>query len=206
MSTWKGYEVLDWLDPDPRESEDDELDIQYFDTGSPVGRSERVVLEDAPAPLRSWQFTFFTLAELKPFRDFLERIAGRLNRFWMPSWRDDLSLQADLSTSSNALKIVRVGYSDGMFVNTGARRHLAFSDPGGAMSFTLATAAADDPTNGRENLTINPTFGRSWSKSTARISFLRLVRLERDLSEIRFLNGATCELVTREVPMEAPTT
>lgn len=164
--------------------------------------------EHAPAPanVRPYLWTAYGRREIAQMLDFLDRRKGAAIPFWLPSWEQDLRLASDAMESETILELVWVRYTQQMFPNTNARRHLAVYSVDRPATYHTIQDADDPGDQATESITITPGAQRAWPAATTTISFLRLSRLEQDESEITW-HGPECaeaRLQIRELPNEAP--
>jgi hypothetical protein len=161
----------------------------------------------APAPARPFTWTAFGRAEMAAMRDFLDARAGRAEPFWFPSYQWDLRLAADLDVTETIATIQWVRYGQQMFGSTGGRRHVAFWNLGlGQMDYYRIVDSTDPGDEIEESITLDPGAVRDYGAAQTVISFLKLCRLDTDLTEISYPSTeiAQATIMVRELPMEAP--
>lgn len=208
MSTYLGFDVLDIASP----SRENDVDVNYqrrFQLlDNETGKRKSDSHAAAPNPVRPALLVAFSRTQAATYRTFLDARKGKAVPFWLPSYQQDMTLAADLSSGSAAPTIKRFGYGTLMFPAGGSRRHLAFLLPGTAFDFRKVTGAVDPGSGATESITLSGGVSRTYPAATSIVMFLTLCRLEQDEYEIQWYGGqgvAKFPLQLREIPNEAPT-
>lgn len=206
MSTYLGYDVLDAVDFNRRGAIEERVQRLFVSLDTETGRRTSDEHSPAPAPTRPFTWTAFGRAEIVELFAFLDARKGRAIPFWVPSYQRDLQLAEDLAQNDTNVNLVWVRYAQQMFPGSGGRRHVALWEPRVSMSFHKIVDA-DDPGDGlTESITITPVAPRLFPAATTLVSFLKLCRLEEDLTAISWPSASVAEAVlqAREIPNEAP--
>lgn len=120
-----------------------------------------------------------TRASAWALRQWLHRRAGRLTPFWMPTWREDLTLVATVPQASSTIRVRDTGYSRLLLGNI-MRKHIMIELKDGSRYFREILGAATGDA-GEEVVTINAALGVVVAPSDVkRISWLVLHRLDAD--------------------------
>jgi hypothetical protein len=201
--TYGGVEVLPRLPRAPDLGSDVlERELEGLD---PI-TGEKSVQLPSPVPVegRSLSWICESRAELVELLAFLQDRAGRLKPFWIPSWRQDLTLAVAASSGSSTLRIKSTGYASHVYPAGGYRRNLALRAPGGALQYRKATSAIDQG-DGTETVTLDSPLSAALPLGSL-LMFLELVRLDTDEPRVEFhhagLMRATLPLL--ELPLEVP--
>lgn len=143
-------------------------------------------------------------ADIQVFRDFISNRAGMRVPFWVPTWRKDMALTADLPVGNAGMIIQGIGFTKYMY-GANCRHYLAFIMPDRTKSYRHITASAD-PGNGTESITLDSAFAFTLPAASVMISFLTLCRLADDKPRLLWhtpnLAESTLEFV--ELPQEVP--
>lgn len=207
MSTYLGYDVLDLVEHNRRESFEERVRWRFTLLDTATGKRTADAHDRASSPVRPFLWTAFSRTEAKAIRDFLDARRGRAVPFWLPSYQKDLTLAVDGVATGIILTVDHVRYAQLLFGDVGARRHVALHLPGGAFAFHKVTAATD-PGNGlTETLTVSPALAVAYPKATTLVCFLKFCRLDEDEVELTWLSRDHADAVIhcRELPNEAPT-
>lgn len=208
--TYLGYTVL-LLNPNRKENLEETVTrkLAILDTVSGIRKSDEHAA--GPNPVRPFIWTAIGRPAVAELFAFLDERKGARVPFWFPSWQWDLALYSDLAATDGTAEINWVRYTQQMFPNTGARRHLAFY-PLGVGGETVPidiykVTDANDPADFQtETLTISPAASKLYPAATTVISFLKLVRLEEDGITIKGgFDRAEATIQVRELPEEAAT-
>lgn len=141
-------------------------------------------------------------AAIQELRDFFDNRAGRLVPFWVPSWREDLTLATTTASGDTAIQVKACGYAAGMFPDK-ARRYLVLWKADGSMLFRKVTSAS--AAGYIESLGLDASVGAVIPAGSP-ISFLTLCRMDKDDLEITWKTTefATAEVDHVEIPREVP--
>lgn len=140
--------------------------------------------------------------EAAAFRNFLDRRQGRAAPFWVPTWREDLTLAQDAASGSAGIVVRDVGYASRMFPDA-ARRYIAIRTPAGGWIYRKVLSAS--AASGVETLGLDASNGVALPAGTV-VSFLVLCRLDDDAAEIAWETSTVGQATLRltEIPREAP--
>lgn len=196
-----GFDVLESA-PNAREAQTDTLrrSLAILDPG--VGkRAIRARDQASPTP-RTYLWTAQGKAQIVALQTWLAARKGQAVPFWLPSFRQDLTLSQDISPSDTIIHIQDIGYAKHMFPGTNARRHLVFFHSSGWLLRKVTAASASA---GEEALTLSAQLSLSFAKA-GRLGFLLFCRLATDEPELVYRTDsvAECSLPYVEIPEEAP--
>lgn len=201
-----GFDVLDFYEFNRKGPTAEQIRRKFVLLDPRTGRRTPDEVAPGPAPVRTFVWTCFSLAEVAELSTWLDERIGRAVPFWLPSWQRDLSLATDFVATDATAEIRWVRYAQQFFPNTAARRHVALWAPG--LEFEVhGIVDADDPGNGlTETLNLTPAAGRTHPADSTIISFLKFCRLADDQVEIEYPARGVCEATIRvvEIPTEAP--
>lgn len=141
--------------------------------------------------------------QIQQFRDFVDRRAGRLVPFWVPTWREDMTLSQSSGPASTGIVIRSAGYTSRMFPDR-ARRYLAIRHPSsGGWIYRKVISSSEGI--GIETLGLDEAVGVTLPVGTA-VSFLVLSRLSADTTEIDWTSEGFAEATSTfvELPKEVP--
>jgi len=139
-------------------------------------------------------------AEAWDFRLLLHELAGRQGVVWIPTFRPDLVLLADVGADEVNLIVQETGAALHYGSDNPLRGHLAFIAPDGAIVCRAVTGiTAGDP--GQEIVTIDSGLPEAFGPGDYTISWLALSRLDADRVEIEWRDVGRAEVRTawREV-------
>jgi hypothetical protein len=170
---------------------------------NPTGRREYDDFSQAPHPVRSFVWTAPDRAACVRLREFLDRRRGRTVPVWVPTYTWDLALAEDSSGGSTSITIRRAGYGQRLWPFTSRRRLALFT---GGLPMILRTVSGVVANGTTETLSLDTPPGAPLLAESARICFLVLCRLDRDLTTITWHGTDCCEaqLAFRELPNEVP--
>lgn len=158
-------------------------------------------------PLVSQEFPWWLSnhAAVTQLRAFLIAQFGRLRPFWIPTWDQDLVLNADVGASDTGITIQSEFYTR-FFFPSKARQYIAFIPTDGSGNVYRKITGAVDNGDGTESLILASPTGKAFSHTQTQISFLTLARMASDDNEITwFANDlAQANLQLQEVPREVP--
>lgn len=206
--TYLGFDVLE-LDYNRRAAIEERSQRKFVILDPGTGKRTADAHSPAPANVRPFTWTAIGRSEITQIRTFLDARLGRAVPFWLPSYQWDLELAEDVDEDQTIISINWIRYTQQMFGETGARRHVALWTIGdGSVMDYYQIEDADDPgTEVTESLTISPGAARDYAAETTVVSFLKLCRLASDEVKISYPSGRVAEAVisVMEVPLEAPT-
>lgn len=151
---------------------------------------------------QTFQWWMPTHADVQALRHFFDSRTGRLVPFWVPSWREDLTLSSTTAAGDSSIQVKACGYATSMFQDS-ARRYLVLWKPDGSMIFRKVTSAS--VVGSIESLGLDSSVGAILPAGSP-ISFLTLCRMDKDELEISWKTTefATAEVEHVEIPREVP--
>lgn len=194
-----GYDVLEVMPnwENPRQNSRRMLSVFDNEMAAPVVRDRGLV------SFQSQGFRWFLngRAQAKAFRDFVDRRVGSLVPFWVPTWRQDLTVAQLAASTDSGIVVKACGYTTRMFPDR-ARRYLAIRN-GQAWIYRKVTAASATSTT--ETLTLDAQLGATIAAGTI-VSFLILCRMDDDDAAIDWQTTLFAESTTSftELPKEVP--
>ena len=205
MAQWQGFDILE-TEPNRLGPLEDNVERDFVLLDSRTGKRWADELTAAPAMMRPFVWTAFSRAQAQEMREFLDARKGRAIPFWLPSWQQDLGLRTDAIQAQTILELEWVRYTQLMFPDSAARRHLRVFGLGEAPSYHYIDDAEDPGDWIEESITITPGAPRDLPAATTTLSFLRLCRLEDDEVEVAWESRAVAHAIlrVREIPNEAP--
>lgn len=199
---YKGFDVLE-VEPNRANDPSDSIDraTVFLDQG--IGKVFSIDNSDAPIAEHSFDWFMDTPALVQEFRDFVTARRGMAVPFWVPTWREDLTLAAPIGPAITTVTIQDIGYSESYFA-TLARRYIAIMFSDGTFYYRKILGAVDNG-NGTETLTIDDVLGVDVPIDTL-ISFLLFCRLSDDEVSITWVTSQVAEatLTFTELPPEVP--
>ncbi len=135
---------------------------------------------------------------------FLADRRGRAVPFWLPTWRQDLTLSQAALSGASTLRVHRTGYGERVFPTGPYRRRLALRPPGGTVA-AREVLSVTDMGDGTEQLTLQATIPADLPLGSM-VMHLMLCRLDRDLVPLEFTTTtlARATFPVRELPLEVP--
>lgn len=161
-----------------------------------------------PVPhIQQFRWVMETRADVDLWRQFVANRTGACVPFWVPTWRNNFPLSADVAPTDTSITIPLLGYTQFMFpIN--ANHHLAFIlNQNRVMSYRKVTAAVANVST--ETLTLSSTLGVTIPSAPggALVCKLQLSRLAVDDPELTWWNSngvAESILEFIGVPLEVP--
>lgn len=121
-------------------------------------------------------------AEIKTYRDFLYRRAGKFREFWAPTFESNLRV-VDTGLITSTLTIERDGFAD-----YSARKNIAVQSVDGTWYQSVATNPTPVASN-RLELSLTPALSIK-AADIARACYLGLNRLDTDRIELRYIGNS----------------
>lgn len=150
--------------------------------GTPIGRSREIVRNLVSKSNITFNWICDTRDEIDVLMEFLYRRRGSYEPVWMPSWKHDLWLMADVGLSDTTITIKACGYSTQVFPSEN-RVHLILLDPICQYVIRRVIGAVDNG-DGTETLTLESAIGRAFTKRETEICFLMLMRQVNDATDL----------------------
>lgn len=176
---------------------DDEIERQLDEVDNGLAAPYREPINAQPEwkSLASWSTS--TKAELWRVRQWLHTCKGKQKAFWLPTWNEDLTLTANISSADTVLHIETIGYPDYYTVQDVMIQTLA-----GARIYRRVTVGVTE--SGGEVLTLGSAVGANILMSEIDlICFLNLARFSSDRVEIAHrAGGADISVPVVGVPQE----
>jgi hypothetical protein len=129
------------------------------------------------------------------FKLFMSTVKGRQKKFWLPTWRKDLTF---VSKATNTVTVSTLDGSDFAAWWPQQREHIQIVEANGTVTRAKITAAVDNG-NGTRTLTIGQTLSTS---SVVMISWLELCRFESadEFETTHSASGFDVSMIARVVP------
>ncbi len=201
-TTYLGFDVLE-IEPEADREQSYTRSVLRLDnkTGKMRGVDRTGV---AVVEAKGFRWLMEGRAEIQAYRDFITARKGTVVPFWVPTWKHDMELVADILNTGNTLTISRMGYTKFMFAQP-ARRHLAIFLPGSSTPYYRKITAASEAAS-TETLTLDANIPVTVPKDGSMVSFLTLVRLAVDDPELAWHNRDVAEALLDfvELPREVP--
>lgn len=183
-TTYRGYPVLDeapnWVEDITQEYV---RKLAWMDN-----LAGKVTIDDEaglPIFVQSHRWLLDGRAEIDEFRQWLYARKGRLTAFWLPSWSDDLTLQATVGPLAVNIDVEHCQYVKQVNGAIG-RRDIRIELIDGTVFYRRIVAASELDAD-TERLQVDSAFGQTINPGDIRmISFMALVRLEADAVELRW--------------------
>lgn len=194
-TSYRGYPVLTtrpgWArDPEttwdrPARTVDDDVGlVQVFDSlaAAPLYRQVHAwQLEGRPALAR--------------FRKLLYALRGKRGSLWVPTFLDDLTPVAGMTSTDTALRVAWSGYA-ARIAQAANRRDLRIELASGAVLYRRITASVDNG-DGTETLALDSALGVAVAAADfAQVSFLALCRSDSDAVEFSWWTGQYADAST----------
>lgn len=138
-------------------------------------------------PTQSHAWLSMGITARSTLRSNLYWLQGTANTLWVPSWADDLTLQAPVTVDAVAITVVNIGVAAHLAQQPG-RRHLRIELFDGTVFYRRVTnsSVVDDT---HELLNIDTALGRAISAADVRqINWMMLARLASDSVQIAHAN------------------
>ncbi len=180
-ASYRGYPVLE-LRPD----ESHKRDMQYARKTAIIDNATGLITVDDQANMAfpTYSHTFFLQdrAARQAFRQLLYYLQGRVGEIWVPSFVEDLSLQATVSSTSQTLIVEWSGYTRFVAEQVG-RKDIRIELNNGTVLYRRITGSSES--GATENISIDSPLGISVAVTDVRqINFLSLCRGNADAVEI----------------------
>jgi len=209
MVQYLGFDVLE-LPTDGGSGQEDQPERRFYLIDPGTGKRVADDPEAVSSGVLSYAWICTTLAELADLRAFLDARRGRAVPFWLPTFKHHFTLNTDHAGANTSLVVKFFGYASNMWPGTGARRHILFRSKAGTVFYRKALSAVNNG-DGTESVVLDAALGQTVTVADWIVGFLRLSRLEEDLTRIEHARGgasvdryARATLRVRELPKEAP--
>jgi hypothetical protein len=183
LTTFDGLPVLDRRPLGAEASEQFPGGVRFIDAGGDVSSSTLWTRSQIVRGGASWIVR--SASDRQWWKLFLCGQRGRLGVFLYPTWRPDLTLQAQPAGAATAIRVVE-NYSADWWPSTAHRRlQLEYAD--GSVSYHVVSATSDGV--GYDELTLTALPGSIPGGSVAKVSFLETCRLASDEASIEYGPG-----------------
>lgn len=184
--TWYGYNVFmtrpNWASPPSLR-----LDHSLLRFNDIYPRGLYYSNQTSNTPFLSFEYLLEEREYIKDFRDFFDDRLGRLEGFWVPTWRSDLVASAVFDASDTQISIEDYGYADFYFPNEFEGRHVCLLWPDGTYAFRKIISATNS------EITLSSQAGKALETAELgrfKISFLYFVRFNADEVKLKFKNSS----------------
>lgn len=134
-------------------------------------------------------------AAVAAFRSLAYAVRGKRNSLWIPTWLDDLTVNASLGSSSTALRIAWCGYTQ-LLQGQVNRKDLRIELKSGAVYYRRIVSASELSAT-QEQLNLDTSLGVAITAAdVAQVSFLSLCRSDSDLFDIDWWTSDFAEVTT----------
>jgi hypothetical protein len=157
-----------------------------------VDYKDRFGYPDETFPL---SFYLNSRSKIWDFKGWLANLAGKAKPFWVPSWRNDLTMVSDFPQGQTIITMRNVGYSKFIKQNP-YRSHLYFIMANGSTYMTQITGS-EEISGTEEKLTLGTAYGSDIvAADVVQICFLNSVRLASDEVNIQYTRAdeAVCSM------------
>lgn len=185
LDEYRGFHVLtlesDWTDAVDRSQQ------RIYETFEvDVGRPLRADTANRPFPTQRHKWVLDGVAEHATFYALMQALRGRAVPVWVPTWMDDMRINAPSSAGSDTIIVDRCGYTLAGGPRP-EREDIMLELLDGRRIYRRVTEAAAD-SNGRETLLLDASLPTAVSPSNVlRICFMSLMRLDQDSIDIEHL-------------------
>jgi hypothetical protein len=182
---------------EPRWIDTTEADILYEQLG--FGR------QDQAYPQQNWnrrglevEFDCRTRDEIAYVENCFNSRVGPVRPFFIPTWRNDLKLAADVAATDDTIEIEESRYEDAAYDDHPGSAFIALIDADGSV-YPQRVTEVDLTT-----LTLESPVGEAHPKATTRISFLMLARFAQTTLEWEYISPARARVKIKflELPDE----
>lgn len=147
-----------------------------------------------------YRFVLRNRDDVWQFRRWLHRRAGRLRPFWVPSWREDLTLLDGIQQADASLRVADMGYAR-LLVGNPVRRHICVMLRDGTRIVRKVTGAATG-NPGEEVISVESAWGVDAEPADiARVCWWLRLRANADAIEVQHIRAgvATCAVPVIEI-------
>ena len=157
-----------------------------------VDYQDRFGYPDETFPL---SFNLNSRSKIWDFKGWLASLAGKAKPFWVPTWREDLTMVAVLPQTQTIMTIRNVGYSR-LIKQNPYRSHIYLKHVNGS-NYTAQIIDSEEISSTEETITLDTSWGFDINVGDfTLISFLNSVRLANDEVNIQYTdaNEAVCSM------------
>jgi len=170
--------------------------------GKLYSQQRRVFLYNLPISEYVFEFFQYDQSERQTLLAFFDSMKGRYGKFWLPSFKQDVSLTQASGGGEEILYIQNINFTY-IYYGDGYPKHLLIRLP--SSDFGCVVYGSDIVDADTEELYISPVLPEALA-TTKEINFLSLVRFNQD--ELLFTqlegNSSTCNIKFLEVINEYP--
>lgn len=145
---------------------------------SQLGSMELITVENYVRPRWTVQFQDYTAATRWARKQWIYKVRGRDGAFWLPTWKEDLTLTAPIGAADTTCTVTDIMPSATAYAN----RAIQLEDTDGSLYHLIITSAV--VAAGVATLTI-PAIGSAVTQN-AKVSFMDLMRLDNDDVQIDY--------------------
>ena len=160
--------------------------IMMYDLG--YGKQDWIDKQDKPFLLYDYKFKFFTKKEIGDFKTFINKLAGSLKEFWMPTFEYDLRVIPNLAIAGNVIMIE----NNNNYLYNLKRNYIMIKLKNGTELFSRINIEQVDLT--RERILLSDFTLSINSNEIDYISFLNKVRFNSDEFVFSYYNDEMCEI------------
>jgi hypothetical protein len=193
-TSYRGFPVLDTRPAHARDPEtsldrvayrvDDDIGLvnTHDDVGIPLYRQVHDWNLDGRPALNAW-------------RSMVYHLNGKRNSIWVPTWLDDLTLAASMTSVATAMVVAWSGYA-ARIAQAVNRRDLRIQLTSGTVLYRRVLASVDNG-NGTETLTLDSALGEAVTPAqVSQVSFMGLCRSDSDQFELGWWRSDYVDVTT----------
>lgn len=186
---YNGYYILP-LRPNWLESMEESVERNFDHIDNPIGRRDYTFHSELATVTRSFLFFFKGLQNIDAFIKWHYARRGAQVPFWVPSWKNDLTLTDNIQIGDNFIKVVNNDYEN-LYLNRAGRDHLYICtktkcEPYARKIVSIYTDQIDET---KTVITLDSTFPAGHSVADIEsISFMGLHRMASDEITIEWLS------------------
>lgn len=200
MIIYRGLPVLE-ISPSAEENAIElKRDVGLLDPQT--GQKSLFARDEAPKIIRQFRVILDGLAEINALEGFFNRCKGRAFPFWVPSFRQDLTLANSAMASDMSISVNQIGYVQWLWRHK-ARRNIALRNHSGIWAYRQVTSCSLSLVN--ESLVLNSQLGSNFNIGSM-VSWLLYCRMYSDQWEITYHSQNVAEAIIQviELPGETP--
>ncbi len=199
FNTYRGYPVFD-MEPDGKMVLEQRF-IHPYSTLAYIGKSLSESNYDVTRMGLRVGYLFLSKQEIRRCLDFFDYTRGRLGRFFVPSWQQDIKVTAPIKAEDYILQVEDIGFEN-YWLGSIVGRHIVLWFPDGTKVMQRVVGAT--PTS----IILHDPVGVGGDSGQLMVSFLFPSRFDQDEIEVEYLSDsvARVELSFRSSSQLAPTT
>lgn len=196
-STYNGYETL-LVQPNWAGGLMADREYPNLRTDTSTGAIEWTPSRETPILLRQYSWMFKTRAEVKAFREFLQRRKGKFKPVYIPTWHPDFSLFDTIHVTDTSM-VVKDFLFAAMVGADAAKAHLYFRRKDGQTHLRPITSVAQN--DGTATIGFTTALGVEYT--VADVQAIHLLMLWRLASDEVQINWLTDEIATVTATFQA---